>query len=363
MDQLPTLKDVVSFIKDNWKIIALTTIAGVILYGIGVAYTNYSNEKATSEEAVQGESNNSGNLVLNQKERDDLQKKRVSFDFYVENEDGTPFVNYNLLKELLTTDDVSKLIEDKTEIAIEPTPKQAINVTLDSTSNILEVSVGTGSFKSNKLISNALYDAMKNGDIQFFNNKHIYISTPPYKNENSIAENEGTITVDSMGISSKKLVIYGALAIIISMIVGVIIAVIHSMTRKEISDTFTYGYKEDDILLNFTNKKNSSIEEKNRLMIHAVLHPKKVTKLILSELALNEQIKNELENQLNVSSQELDVQPTNIVIAQDLSEVNPLIQIDEVNILLNNKETTKNWYKNQRNQLKNYNAPVKVIQI
>lgn len=363
MDQLPTLDDVVSFIKSHLKIIILTVIAGFIFYGIGLFYTIYSDNKTLSQEVNQSESINSGDLSLTQEELDELQKDRVSFNFYVENEDATPFVNYNLLKKLLITPDVMGAIQDKAGVSIKSNLDDVVNITLDTTSNLLEMSIGTGNYKTNKAIANTLYNAMKDGKIQFFNNKSIYMSSVPVKNKKALATTEGTISLESTSLSTKKVVIYGFLVGIFSIILGIIIAIMYSATRKEISDTFTYSYKEDDVLLNFNNLKDSSIQEKNERIIHAIIHPKRNTKLVLSETDLNEQLKIDLENKLNTISQELEIQPFTMVVAKDLSEVNPLLQIDEVTIIIKKKETTKIWYKNQRNLLENYNAPVKVIQI
>ncbi|MGB3161821.1 MAG: hypothetical protein WBA84_11315 [Carnobacterium sp.] len=363
MNQLPTLDDVVSFIKNHLKIITLTVIAGFIFYGMGLTYTIYSNHKIVSQEASQSESIDSGDLSLTQEEIDELQKDRVSFNFYVENKDATPFVNYNLLKQLLITPDVTKIIQDKAGVSIEPNPDDAINITLDSTSNILEMSIGTGNYKNNKAIADALYSAMEDESIQFFNNKSVYMSTIPVKNKKALATIEGTINLESTGISTKKIVIYGLLVIIFSTVLGVVIAIVYSTTRKEISDTFTYSYKEDDKVLSFNNFKNISTQEKNKKIVHAIIHPKGNTKLVLSETIFSEEMKNNLENELNSTSREIGIKPFTIIIIKDLSEVNPLLHIDEVIIIIKEKETTKNWYKNQRNQLENYNAPVKVIQI
>ena len=363
MEQLPTLEEVVSFIKEYAKIILITIIVGVVFYGIGIGYTIYSGAKATSNGASQSESSYSGDLFLSQIELDDLQKDSVSFSFYIENEDGTAFVNYNLLKKLLITQEVLKKIQDSSGITIEPTPKDAVNLTLDTESNLLELSVGTGDIKSNKAIANAYYNAMQNEDIEFLMNKAVYVASAPEKNKKEIMATEGTISLEGTGISSKKIVIYGVLILIFSSVLGLVIATVYSMTRKEIADTFAYTYKESDTIIDLSNSKEVSLEEKNEKIVHAVIHPKRKTKLLLSEKELDEGITKKIQKKLIDASQELGEEVSVVIVAKNTSQINPLVTIDEVIIFTKKKETTKEWYKNQRIQLENYDAPVKVIQI
>lgn len=370
MGNLPVWEDVVSFFKDHLKIIISTIIVGLIVYGIGISYSLYSNTKADKAEEIavqQGSSGDSAEMLLTKKELAELQEDIVSFNFYVENDEAVQFTNYNLLKELLIAPNITKMIEEKAGAAITPSPELVVNVSLDHSTFVLTLSIGTGDYKLNKAISNAYYESFQDGSIPFFENKFAYIvSTPKIHKETEEekeAKKEGTLIEDTTTLSPTKIGLYSVIVIIGSALLGTVISLVYSISRKEIADEFGYAIQEDDTVLNFSNLKNVSSKELLTKIGHAISHPSKKVKVLLSEQLLEDELVHYLKQNEKEQSNGLGVNGTQILIACDLSEIDPSVQVEEVILLIKKKKTTKKWYKVQRIQLKNYVAPVKVIQI
>lgn len=364
MGNLPTWKDVVSFFKDHLKIIVSTILICLVIYAIGISYSIYSNEKENdaNESSITGNFSDNNSTILTKKELDQLQNKIVSFDFYLENNEAVQFTNYNLLKELLIAPNIIKMIEDKANSSITPSPELAVNVSLDHSTYILTLTVGTGDYSLNKSILNAYYKSFQEESIPFIKNKNAYIvSTPSLHKqtaEEKEADKEGTLVEDNESLSMTKIGLYSVIIVIGSAILGIIISLIYSLTRKEIADAFSYAMQEDDTVLNFSDLNDTSKEELFIKINHAIKHPEKPIKVLLSEKPLD----SELLTLINGNSKE-ETNKSKILIAKDLSEINPTTHVEEVIIVVEKKNTTKKWYEVQRIQLKNYDAPVKVIQI
>lgn len=366
MKNLPVWEDVVSFFKDHIKIIASTIAICIIFYSIGVGYSFFSNAKVenSNEIVLQQESLDDEETILTKKELDELQKKIVSFDFYVENDEAVQFTNYNLLKKLLIAPDTIKMIEEKANSSLKPSPKLAVNVSLDHETYLLTLSIGTGDYKLNKIISNAYYESFQDGSIPFFENKFVYMaSTPKLHKESAEEKQQGTLVEENIAPSLTKIALYSLIVLVGSAILGVIISLISAILRKEIVDSFSYGVKENDVVLNFTNFKNVSNEELAIKLGHAINHPLKKVKVILSEQPLEKELVRYLKQNEKKQAIDIEVNNTEMVMARDLSEIDPLLPVEEVVLIIKKKITTKNWYKMQRVQLENYNASVKVIQI
>lgn len=365
MKNLPVWEDVRSFFKDHIKIIISTIAVCIVVYSIGVGYSFFSNTKLENSNEIdlqQGSINGDEETILTKKELEELQKNIVSFDFYVENDEAVQFTNYNLLKKLLIAPDTIKMIEEKANSSLKPSPKIAVNVSLDHETYLLTLSIGTGDYKLNKSISTAYYESFQDGSIPFFKNKFIYMTSTPKLHKESAEEKEekqqGTLVEGNTAPSLTKIALYSVIVLVGSAILGVIISLIYAIFRKEIVDSFSYAVKEDDVVLNFTNLTNISNEELDIKLGHAIKHPFKKIKVILSEQPLEKELVHHLKQ-----NNDAEVNNTKIVIASDLSEIDPLLLVEEVVLIIKKKTTTKNWYKIQRVQLENYNASVKVIQI
>lgn len=371
MNNLPTLKDVISFIKDNLKIIISTMVVCILIYALGLGYTLYTNSKVDDLGDVPSgiESGSESGSVLSPEKVEKLKKDSVSFEFYVETKEANQFTNYNLMKQLLIAPSVLGSIEETAGTKILPAPNFAVHVSLDHSTYILTLSIGTGNYEDNMAIATAYYDGMKEGTIPFFsNNKSVYmVSDPMIVSDKLLAEDSESTLAENEGTSVTTMLLLGVVVLIASFILGVIIALAYSMTRKEISDSFSYVRNEDDIILNFHQLNNGNQNNKISKIAHAVLHPERSVKVVLTESILDDKIVNELKESISFNT-ELPVKnelagDAVVININDITELNPRIKVDEFIFICEVNKTTKNWYREQRLQMENYDAIVKVIQV
>ena len=363
MNNLPTLNDVVSFIKDNLKIIIRTMIVSIVVFAIGIGYTVYSNSIAGEVQNPIVGGSEGESISLSAEEVSKLQEDVVSFNFYVENDASEPFINYNLLKKLLTAPDILQIIEESAGTKIKPAPEIAINVNLEQSTYILTLSIGTGNYKNNLDIAEAYYKGIQEKLIPFFENKHVYMESIPAKSLNDIVEGESTLENGST-VSSKDIIIYGIIVLLVSFVIGLIIAIFKLMTKKEL-DIFSYAYKDNDKILNLSDLRKNSEEEFNDKVVHAIAHPQRKLKLILSETSLSNSLMEKITKELNVFEDSISSQIKNnsVIFTDDITKINPTLNVEEVNIICIKNITTKKWYQEQRLQLENYDTYVKIIQV
>lgn len=372
MNNLPTLKDVMSFLKDYKKIILGTMIACLVLYALGMGYTIYSNSKVEERGEPSDLNINSSQGVLSPEVMRNLQEDVVSFNFYIENDSAEQFTNYNLMKQLLISPESLAYIEEKAGKEIEPSPFHAVNMSLDHSTYVLTLSIGTGNYTDNKAIAQAYYNGIINGEIPFFStNKKVYMVSEPARvdTEEVIPVNGESTNAENEDISIATLIALAVAVMIGSFVLGVFIALIYAMNRKVIADPFNLEQKDDDVVLNLSSFILKGNEESRAETIeHAIRHPKKKTKIILSEHSLPDILVNKISSSFSplkeyeAVSGKID-NDSYASIFNDLTEVNPSLLIEEVIIISEKNKTTKEWYLRQRSLLENYHADVKVIQI
>ena len=99
-NKLPTFQDLKSFFKDNLRFIITIFVTMMIIYGLAVSYAIYSDSQIKETEEI---STITGQVkpMLTVEDYTKLNKKAVSFRFYVENEQGAVYSNARLLKSIL----------------------------------------------------------------------------------------------------------------------------------------------------------------------------------------------------------------------------------------------------------------------
>ncbi|MFL2100931.1 hypothetical protein [Desemzia sp. FAM 23991] len=380
MKNLPTLDEMITFLKDSMKIIIITTVSIFSLFLLGIGYTIFTDSKI-NENAINTEEQE---IKLNELDQNipfeaqldpeeielimkNFQKNGgVAFSFYTETETGEPFLANSLMEELLISQNVLERIEEGAGTTIEPSPDLALQVTLNPNTQVMTLKVGTGDKQKNQVIADAYFDLISQEDNSFFDNKTVYIVTEPeviksYEIE-SEAVTESDISVDATNdLSYKRIILYAVLAVIVGGGAGIFIALIRNLLKKEVTDLYGFAIKDNDTVLNMSNNKYLNNTEKYDQLIHAVLHPEKKIKLVLSE----ENLDNYIVEKLNSTSKEqLEKKQYSVLFTNSVSEVNPAISVDEVIIICKKYKTTKKWYEKQRELLKVYRgSEIKVILI
>ncbi|AGY81972.1 hypothetical protein [Carnobacterium inhibens] len=379
LKNLPTLDEIVFFLKDNIKIIITTTVLFFSLFLLGIGYTIYTDSKIDEntnileEQEVKLSELNQDMPFEAQLEPEEiklimknLQKDGgMAFSFYMENDLGEPFLANSLMNELLTSEDVLKKVEEEAGTSIDPSPELAVQVTLNPNTQVMTLKVGTGDTKKNQLIADAYFNMISSEDSSFFDNKTVYVVTEPeviksYEIESdSIPNSDLDINVEER-FSYKKIILYTAIALIISIFGGIFIALIRNLLKKEVTDIYGFAFKDNDTILNISNNKYQNKNEKYDQMIHAILHPERDSKLILSEEELDSYI---VEKLMDISNIKTNKNQNSILFSSSVSSVNPTLSFDEVIIICKKHSTTKKWYETQRELLKIYKSEIKVILI
>jgi len=380
LKNLPTLDEMITFLKDSMKIIIITTVSIFSLFLLGIGYTIFTdskiNENAINTEEQEIKLNEIDQNIPFEAQLDpeeielimkNFQKNGgVAFSFYTETETGEPFLANSLMEELLISQNVLERIEEGAGTTIEPSPDLALQVTLNPNTQVMTLKVGTGDKQKNQVIADAYFDLISQEDNSFFDNKTVYIVTEPeviksYEIE-SEAVTESDISVDATNdLSYKRIILYAVLAVIVGGGAGIFIALIRNLLKKEVTDLYGFAIKDNDTVLNMSNNKYLNNTEKYDQLIHAVLHPEKKIKLVLSE----ENLDNYIVEKLNSTSKEqLEKKQYSVLFTNSVSEVNPAISVDEVIIICKKYKTTKKWYEKQRELLKVYRgSEIKVILI
>lgn len=341
MDIQTLLKEIKTFLFESKKIILLTTSAVIIMVAVlqllGYFLGSQPDESDTNEfDALH----------------------TASFEVYIEQNNLGAFTNSYLIEAFLKQDDVINEIEKISNLSIAPvideynevneiittTDEDPINVSRNTSTNILTISFGIGTEEENLKAAKAYYQWLESSEHQFFEDKKLfYISAPETLDTDTI-----TNQVESFSI--RNLVIRLVLAVFGGVILGIAIALAFVLFNKKIMYAFTYGWNEDDVFLNYSEDNNP------KEIAHSLIQPNIGKKVILSEKSLDQELINDLKNMFQNENQ--------LIFSSDVLDVDPSVTINEFIIVIKRKETTKSWYQDQRRQLKSYrSSTIKIVQI
>lgn len=355
-NKLPTFQDLKSFFKDNLRFMITVFVAIMAIYGLAVSYSIYSDNQIKETEEI---STITGQMkpILTAEDYTKLNKKAVSFRFYVENEQGAVYSNARLLKSILLSEDVLAQLTSKVAInspvVTKATPEDILNVKFDNTTNALVIEVGTGDFNNNLAIANVIFEDVKAGNIPSFENRQVVILTEPQEVNQSA---ESAMESTKVNVSDTNYALISAIVAIVSVLAGVFAAVIRFMFKKEVSDVFNASFSEKDLILDLTQI--ASEKERVAAALQAVNHPQS-KKCILTEISLPDPISAELFS----NNKQPDDQSGDMLITDSISNIPSNMEFDEIVIFLHKNTTTKEWYKSQRIQLANYRSDIKIILI
>lgn len=341
MDIQTLIKEIKRFLFDNKKIILLSISVVVIVVGL-LQLATYFLGSQTNESDIN--------------EMDSLHT--ASFEIYIEQNNLGAFTNSYLIEAYLKQDDIVSEIEKKSNLSIAPvideynetnevittSDEDPINVSRNTSTNIMTVSFAIGTEEENLKAAETYYEWLKTAEHSFFEDKTVfYMSEPKPIDTDVLANHEASFSV-------RNLIIRLVLALFGGLILGIVIALAIALFNKKIMYAFTYGWNEEDLFLNYSENDNSTE------IAHSIVQPSIGIKVILSEKILNKDLSDSLGNMLSSYGQ--------LNIHSNVSEIDPALAIDEFIIVIKRKETTKLWYQNQRRQLKSYRSSrIKIVQI
>lgn len=265
------------------------------------------------------------------------------FEAFVEEEYVGAFTNSYLMEIILTQEDTIDEIEYMTQIDIanvleeyaeENDPiyssEDPINVERNTSSNVLEITFNLGTEEENLSVADAYADWIIENDVEFFDNKNVYlVSEPDY-----IEGEELAMTSNELSIA--RILIQGALGIVFGLIVGFVISVLKVLLNDKIKYGFTYGWAADELYI------KESKDEKDSKIAYDILSSNVESLVVLSENILGKSLVDEITH----------LKPQNIKLIKDISELSIDEVVDEFVFIITRDETTKDWYHSQRKNLR-----------
>lgn len=358
MDSLTLANELRRFFKENRVMIALVTLLTVIAV-IGLTFL-----------ATRLPNSDSGKDITSNTEIG----TPAIFQFYVQTEDGNSFGNSAVVEEFFLQTEIVAEIEKKTGVSIAPlleeqrlsgfkktqTDRGILGVMRDGSSHVFTANASLGTEKENLAVMKAYFEYLNSGEIPVLDNKDVYILKEPTNLQFLMNVNEEIEFSEQVNgtVNTKNFILAGVVGLFGGIIAGVVAAFIYQLLRKVITYAFTFSWNEIDIYQRLSRNELHTIQQ-------TVLHPFTETKVILTQhqdaLTIAEITSHKRVNLVSETNP-LKLGVMNILTVNDLSELDPLLDISECIIFVESGKTEKRWYEKQRMQLKNYNARVKIVQ-
>lgn len=340
MDIKILIHEVKTFLLENKRIIFITTIIALICAIILQAVSYFFMNSAKEDGMGEGLSHTH------------------SFEVYMEQDNLGAFTNSYLLESFLKQESVVREIEEDTNVEITPiielfsennetittTPDDPVNVERNGSTNIMTLTFGIGTEEENLRVAESYYEWLQTTELSFFDDKQIYYMSEPHSLETL------EVRPQSNSFNLASAVVRIILAIFGGAVLGLIIAFLKTLFSKKIMYSFSYGWNEEDTFLYYTD------DILTKELAHSLIQPNIGNKVILSENEINTDFKNNINKFADTN--------TKLFFNSDVIQSDSAISVDEFIIIIKRKETSKEWYQNQRRQLKAYQtSKVKVVQI
>lgn len=370
MEKGISTKDLKLFFKGNVKLISLITLFFVIIGTGFVGYkeiTNYlsttengtEQERQDTETEIQGLLNTDPDELTTEEERavnKYLSEGAYYFKVFIENPDYTSFGRTNLLTEALLNDEVLQLVNNEMENELSINPEYTVHVTQNTDTMLQSFIFTTGNQFDSKVLADAYFSLLTNNQLDILEDRSIYIFEEPTLLEFEDPKNDELNLASAE--SSKVDVISSVLfAVIVSAVFGVlfggIVSVIKDKMKGSIGYLFNYELDFNDTIVDVESD-NESIDQQ---LIHLLTPPSNSENIILYEQTTifkktAKSIQKNKEKEFNTIS-----------FVSDVLDTDPKIDIDEIVLIIEINETSKEWFEEQMNYLSGYRVPKKIIRI
>lgn len=372
-----TVEDFKLFVKDNLKLI-LTTSMLMAIAGILLVWMNYRastpQDSATDVESEMFEGlsrerfEELEELPFDLISDDDVEliqayQTNTAFGFmiFVTNEAGEPVGNLSMMRALFRHDNV---VERASEIIGEPvTPDPILSVNIQSYGDegLFGLQFGRADRELSEELAQAYYQIVQEEEIFALNQLNVSIyEDSPIPVQSITDEDDESSDAPAVTHSPRALIrnatIYGIGLFIVGLVVGLITALLKLLLSKKVSSLYDYVREDTDKIVRLSHLRHVSNEDRIAKAVKNLAYPRKERKLVLHEDHFTKDLLTLLQSGVYEISGDID----KLIFETDFSHVKQ--EIDQVIILTKTNETEKDWYNNQRVQLKGYNYPVKVIQ-
>lgn len=357
MKNIFSFEDAKRFYKKYKLTILLVTLATMAIYLLLSLYNYYSvvveeeeelAEPAYSQEEIVEILNREPENILAEDLRlvqESLDAEAVEFRVYIESNDQDPLSDASLLKDFLTLDEVVQFVENNSNVEVPIDRDLAIVVNKRNSQPVLSVQIRVGEYEDNIALAEAYMEAFEENEIPLLQDREFYLldnEAEPYQEKiiNQILEN--------MAVFSPISIIVGLfVSLLFGLILGVLLSIFKASRNGKVDELSILQETDSDTVLPFYRLSSS---DKTHELLNAVMYPRNASKLVLSEIDLQESLRDKfIENRVDIVT--------------DLSKTDPSKQYDEIVLLTHLDQTSKNWYENQRIQLRNRESEIKIIQL
>lgn len=367
------LNDYKLFLRKNFKIILGSMIALIAAMLLAVTYfiTRPEQQTVPDEDYIQEEifprlevANDMEKLSSSEEEllTDYLNKESYSFRIYVENDDGSVFTDNFLLRQILVADPLVQEIQEETTVEFSLPAEVVVTVFQISGSEMLQIKVGTGNGELNQQVINYYYNYIENGNLSLFNDKSVYIiDETPFSFEDvygtsEIVEHQEMTFLQNLKANIEIFLIVTILGVLAGIILGLFVAMIKERFSREIPSIYNFNLYGDRTLVNLDAIPLNQVSNVDTLVVQSILGNRKKNKLVLSEEPLASELIKKLEQGSSTSNSELQIYSKNF----EEADLNP---VEEIVVLIQVFETSKEWFEKQMELVKTTNVPVKIIRL
>lgn len=367
------LNDYKLFLRKNFKIILGSMIALIAAMLLAVTYfiTRPEQQTVPDEDYIQEEifprlevANDMEKLSSSEEEllTDYLNKESYSFRIYVENDDGSVFTDNFLLRQILVADPLVQEIQEETTVEFSLPAEVVVTVFQISGSEMLQIKVGTGNGELNQQVINYYYNYIENGNLSLFNDKSVYIiDETPFSFEDvygtsEIVEHQEMTFLQNLKANIEIFLIVTILGVLAGIILGLFVAMIKERFSREIPSIYNFNLYGDRTLVNLDAIPLNQVSNVDTLVVQSILGNRKKNKLVLSEEPLASELIKKLEQGSFTSNSELQIYSKNF----EEADLNP---VEEIVVLIQVFETSKEWFEKQMELVKTTNVPVKIIRL
>ena len=275
------------------------------------------------------------------------------FEMYIEYDTGSSFTNTILLEQAMkknefiegaektTGIEISDLLDYETEIDYPKSAKDrgVLGASRDEASNIWVFSANIGSQEENLAVINYFYNLFVNNEVELLQNKSRYIISEPriLTDEELLSPTTPVEQEGNNQLSIKNILFSVILAVLGAAALSFIILIIKSFTTKKIQYAFNYSWSEQDLFM--LNSKDNQISfnqmfkiSSNRGQVYLAQEPESI----------------------NIPHAE---------IVDSITKYNVQGSLSEIIILVQPNVTDKKWYSQQRELLKVFPLPLKIVQM
>lgn len=297
------------------------------------------------------------------------------FQLFIQDEDGQSFSNNSIISQYFKLTSVTEQVLNDTGIDLEEIEEnlleemiesvELIQVTRNDHSNLITASFNLGDQNQNIILANYFYDLIVDGQVEFLNDKTIYVFSEPQIAQIVDTSEAGDGTADENSLSGNQM-LQVLIAVVRNLLIGLILGgvfaigifLLRNIYGKKLNYSFSYDVEDDTNFVLYDQELDNQNE-----VLQFVAVPMNKNKLIVSEEKLNGFSRQLVSDNQNISFERNENIITRLTELQTLSEVDLRMDISEIVLVIQPGVTTRKWYKTQQKYTSIYKLPTKIIQL